>query len=89
MHSTVESPAPSVHSCLWLFDVGQVLETLDNEGLTNHTLVYFTSDHGAFIEGRIGDTPLGGSNGIYKGGKRPVFQYEIVWTSPLQAVLLA
>nr|XP_008542639.1 PREDICTED: arylsulfatase H-like isoform X1 [Equus przewalskii] len=49
--------------------VGQVLKTLDNEGLTNHTLVYFTSDHGAFIEGRIGDTPLGGSNGIYKGGK--------------------
>nr|XP_058146896.1 arylsulfatase D-like isoform X2 [Dasypus novemcinctus] len=49
--------------------VGQVLETLDKEGLTNDTLVYFASDHGGFLEVHIEDTPLGGWNGIYKGGK--------------------
>lgn len=49
--------------------VGQILETLDTEGLTNSTLVYFTSDHGGSLEARFGNNQYGGWNGIYKGGK--------------------
>lgn len=50
--------------------VGQVLATLDELGLANNTLVYFTSDHGAHVEelGPNGERH-GGSNGIYRGGK--------------------
>ncbi|XP_012662624.1 steryl-sulfatase [Otolemur garnettii] len=52
------------------WSVGQVLNILDELGLTNNTLVYFTSDHGAHVEevNMKGDVH-GGSNGIYKGGK--------------------
>nr|KAF6491747.1 hypothetical protein HJG59_001051 [Molossus molossus] len=49
--------------------VGQILDTLDTEGLTNSTLVYFTSDHGGSLEARQGNHQYGGWNGIYKGGK--------------------
>ncbi|XP_062939829.1 arylsulfatase D-like [Cynocephalus volans] len=49
--------------------VGKILETLDQEGLTNNTLVYFASDHGAVLGFRIEGVTLGGWNGIYKGGK--------------------
>lgn len=50
--------------------VGQVLDALDELGLTNNTLVYFTSDQGAHVEevGTKGEIH-GGSNGMYKGGK--------------------
>lgn len=46
---------------------GRILETLDQERLTNHTLVYFTSDNGGRLEVQEGEVQLGGSNGIYKG----------------------
>ncbi|XP_012314215.1 arylsulfatase L isoform X1 [Aotus nancymaae] len=49
--------------------VGQILDALDMEGLTNSTLVYFTSDHGGSLENQFGNTQYGGWNGIYKGGK--------------------
>ncbi|XP_047703320.1 arylsulfatase L isoform X2 [Prionailurus viverrinus] len=49
--------------------VGKILDTLDTEGLTNSTLVYFTSDHGGSLESRLRNNQYGGSNGIYKGGK--------------------
>ncbi|KAB0393174.1 hypothetical protein E2I00_016056, partial [Balaenoptera physalus] len=49
--------------------VGQILDTLDTEGLTNSTLVYFTSDHGGSLEAQFGNNQYGGWNGIYKGGK--------------------
>ncbi|XP_036788471.2 arylsulfatase L isoform X1 [Manis pentadactyla] len=49
--------------------VGQILDTLDMEGLTNSTLVYFTSDHGGSLEAQMGNNQYGGWNGIYKGGK--------------------
>lgn len=45
--------------------VGQILESLEANGLTENTLVYFTSDHGAHID--IGSQ--GGSNQPFKGGK--------------------
>ncbi|XP_032123683.1 arylsulfatase E isoform X1 [Sapajus apella] len=49
--------------------VGQILDALDVEGLTNSTLVYFTSDHGGSLENQLGNTQYGGWNGLYKGGK--------------------
>uniref|UniRef100_A0A2K6FQE5 Arylsulfatase L n=1 Tax=Propithecus coquereli TaxID=379532 RepID=A0A2K6FQE5_PROCO len=49
--------------------VGQILDTLDKEGLTNNTLVYFTSDNGGSLESQHGNHQYGGWNGIYKGGK--------------------
>uniref|UniRef100_A0A9L0J494 Arylsulfatase L n=1 Tax=Equus asinus TaxID=9793 RepID=A0A9L0J494_EQUAS len=49
--------------------IGQILDTLDVEGLTNNTLVYFTSDHGGSLEAQLGNNQYGGWNGIYKGGK--------------------
>ncbi|XP_071069036.1 arylsulfatase L-like isoform X2 [Dasypus novemcinctus] len=49
--------------------VGHILNTLDKEGLSNSTLVYFTSDHGGSLESQLGDNQYGGWNGIYKGSK--------------------
>ena len=53
----------SLKSCF--LKVGQILDTLDRLNLSEKTLVYFTSDHGAHIDlGR-----KGGSNVPFKGGK--------------------
>ncbi|KAM8753176.1 steryl-sulfatase [Rhynchonycteris naso] len=50
--------------------VGQILNVLEELGLTNSTLVYFTSDQGAHVEEVTAKGERhGGSNGIYKGGK--------------------
>lgn len=49
--------------------VGEILDTIDKEGLVNNTLTYFTSDHGAYLEGLEGSPRLEGFNGIYRGGK--------------------
>ncbi|XP_011543823.1 arylsulfatase L isoform X5 [Homo sapiens] len=49
--------------------IGRILDTLDVEGLSNSTLIYFTSDHGGSLENQLGNTQYGGWNGIYKGGK--------------------
>lgn len=49
--------------------VGQILDSIDQEGLINNTLTYFASDHGAYLEGMAGSPHLKGSNGIYRGGK--------------------
>ncbi|XP_073918920.1 steryl-sulfatase isoform X3 [Castor canadensis] len=52
------------------WSVGQILNVLDELGLANDTLVYFTSDHGAHVEEVTTKGEIqGGSNGIYKGGK--------------------
>uniref|UniRef100_A0AAA9SH45 Arylsulfatase L n=1 Tax=Bos taurus TaxID=9913 RepID=A0AAA9SH45_BOVIN len=59
--------------------VGQILETLDTEGLTNSTLVYFTSDHGGSLEARFGNNQYGGWNGIYKGGA----VWKVHFTTPI------
>ncbi|XP_054107184.1 arylsulfatase L isoform X3 [Callithrix jacchus] len=49
--------------------VGQILDALDTEGLTNSTLIYFASDHGGSLENQFANSQYGGWNGIYKGGK--------------------
>ncbi|XP_057351285.1 steryl-sulfatase-like isoform X6 [Manis pentadactyla] len=52
------------------WSIGQILNVLDELRLTNNTLVYFTSDHGAHVEEVNSKGEVhGGSNGIYKGGK--------------------
>ncbi|NWQ76751.1 ARSD Arylsulfatase, partial [Columbina picui] len=49
--------------------VGKILNSLDKQGLKNHTFTYFASDHGGHLEAQDGSAQLGGYNGIYKGGK--------------------
>uniref|UniRef100_A0A4X2L4J2 Arylsulfatase F n=2 Tax=Vombatus ursinus TaxID=29139 RepID=A0A4X2L4J2_VOMUR len=51
------------------FLVGKILDSIDANGLTNNTIVYFTSDHGGHLEAMRGRVHVGGYNGIYKGGK--------------------
>lgn len=65
-----------------LFFAGQILDTLDTEGLTNSTLVYFTSDHGGSLEAQFGNNQYGGWNGIYKG-KGETFPDPCVLSSSL------
>ncbi|KAH0503687.1 Arylsulfatase H [Microtus ochrogaster] len=48
--------------------VGKVLAALDQERLTNQTLVYFTSDNGGHLEAEEGGVRAGGWNGVYRGG---------------------
>lgn len=49
---------------------GQILEVLEHEGLTDSTLVHFTSDNGAWLEAQAGGEQLGGSNGVFRGERR-------------------
>ncbi|XP_064339597.1 arylsulfatase D-like isoform X1 [Camelus dromedarius] len=51
----------------WL--VGEILNAVEEHGLKNKTLTYFTSDHGGHLEARDEHSQLGGWNGIYRGGK--------------------
>ncbi|XP_073472488.1 arylsulfatase D-like [Aquarana catesbeiana] len=51
------------------FMIGEILEAIDKEGIVNNTFTYFTSDHGAHLEGMEGSPHLKGHNGIYRGGK--------------------
>lgn len=79
-----------------IFFTGQILDTLDMEGLTNSTLVYFTSDHGGSLEAQLRNNQYGGWNGIYKGREMmgflfmvsiPTLQFPTLpmeWGHPLQ-----
>ncbi|KAJ8350683.1 hypothetical protein SKAU_G00258130 [Synaphobranchus kaupii] len=52
------------------WSVGKLMETLDSLGLSENTLVYLTSDHGAHLEEiSIHGEVHGGWNGIYRAGK--------------------
>nr|KAF6394759.1 steroid sulfatase [Rousettus aegyptiacus] len=52
------------------WSVGQIMRVLQDVGVANNTLVYFTSDQGAHVEEVSATGEIhGGSNGIYKGGK--------------------
>ncbi|XP_078452012.1 steryl-sulfatase-like [Lampetra fluviatilis] len=58
----------NVHEMDWA--VGEVVNHLEKLGLSDNTLVYFTSDQGGHLE-EISDSGdvEGGWNGIYRGGK--------------------
>ncbi|KAG7159688.1 arylsulfatase D-like [Homarus americanus] len=49
--------------------VGRILNALTEHGLDQHTLIYFTSDHGGHLEARENGERVGGYNGRFKGGK--------------------
>ena len=52
------------------WSVGEIVSTLEEENILENTFVYFTSDHGAFLEIVLpSGEHLGGSNGFYKGGR--------------------
>lgn len=53
--------------------VGEVLEKLDALGLSEKTLVLFSSDNGPHMEGGA-DPDYFNSNGIYKGFKRDLYE---------------
>ncbi|KAF4108666.1 arylsulfatase D [Onychostoma macrolepis] len=53
----------NVEEADWM--IGRMVETIERHGLSEKTLMYFTSDHGGHIE----EGPKGGWNGIYRGGK--------------------
>lgn len=49
---------------------GRMTETVDRLGLANNTMMYFTSDHGGYIEDADERGQKGGWNGIYKGNNQ-------------------
>ncbi|RXM99865.1 Arylsulfatase F [Acipenser ruthenus] len=49
--------------------VGRITNVVERLGLSNKTMVYFTSDHGGHLEDSDSRGQKGGWNGIYKGGK--------------------
>ena len=60
-----------MHEIDW--STGRILEALEKSGLTNDTLVIFTSDNGPHIEG--GHLPdFFDSNGPYRGYKRDLYE---------------
>jgi len=65
------------------FEVGRILETLDRLGLSENTLILFSSDNGGVIVSgdRLNTTPQGlaqkmgfSANGPLRGGKHSVFE---------------
>ncbi|XP_039698384.1 arylsulfatase D-like isoform X3 [Pteropus medius] len=47
--------------------VGEILRAVEENGLRNRTLVYFTSDHGGCFDSTDSEGQLGGWNGVYRG----------------------
>ncbi|MEX0685119.1 MAG: arylsulfatase [Balneolales bacterium] len=53
--------------------VGEILDKLDEEGLSDNTIVIFTSDNGSYSEGGYHYTMLN-SNANLRGGKRDLYE---------------
>ncbi|KAL2081695.1 hypothetical protein ACEWY4_023548 [Coilia grayii] len=49
--------------------IGRMVNAIERLNLSDRTLMYFTSDHGGFIEDSDARGQKGGWNGIYRGGK--------------------
>ncbi|XP_023380831.1 arylsulfatase D-like [Pteropus vampyrus] len=49
--------------------VGEILRAVEDNGLRNRTLVYFTSDHGGCFESTDSEGQLGGWNGVYRASE--------------------
>ena len=67
--------APHVESMLEAFDdsVGRVMETLDDLGLTEQTLVVVTSDNGGYLNYGEAFQNIS-SNGVFRGQKTEVYE---------------
>uniref|UniRef100_A0A8C6AC27 Steryl-sulfatase n=2 Tax=Marmota marmota marmota TaxID=9994 RepID=A0A8C6AC27_MARMA len=65
-HSKFGLYGDNVEEMDWM--VGKILEALEQERLSNRTLVHFTSDNGGRLEALDGAARLGGWNGVYQGG---------------------
>ncbi|XP_012662600.1 arylsulfatase H [Otolemur garnettii] len=63
-HSKYGLYGDNVEEMDWM--VGKILDALDQNHATNRTLVYFTSDNGAWLESWAGVAQAGGWNGVYK-----------------------
>jgi hypothetical protein len=51
------------------WSVGEIIASLERENLLDNTFVYFTSDHGPFLEEVVDSGEYcGGSTGLYRGG---------------------
>jgi arylsulfatase A len=55
------------------YTVGQVMQTLDETGTTNNTLIVFTSDNGPTFAGGV-DTKFFNSSGGLRGGKMDLYE---------------
>jgi arylsulfatase A len=56
-------------------NIGRLLDAIDAQGLANHTLVVFTSDHGATFEsGNQGTSDFHDSNRPFRGQKRTLWE---------------
>ena len=70
--------------------VGEIVKKIDALGIGENTLIIFTSDNGPMQE-RIGFTRFFDSNGIYRGGKRDLYEGGIRipliarWTNQIAA----
>jgi len=53
-------------------DVGRIMELLEELGLSDHTVVFFTSDNGSLPDREY--TRFFDSNGPFKGGKRDLYE---------------
>jgi len=74
-YGSVERPRASFASMVTRLDlyVGQVVEKVEELGLTDKTLIIFTSDNGPHIEGGA-DPRFFDSNGLLTGYKRDLFE---------------
>ena len=51
------------------WSVGEIVASLNEENLSENTMVYFTSDHGPHLEGTVDSGEYcGGWRGLYTGG---------------------
>ena len=52
------------------WSVGEIISTLEEEKILDSTFVYFTSDHGPYLEEKLPSGEYcGGWKGMYRGGK--------------------
>ena len=74
-YGTAERPHATFAAMVTLLDrhVGEILDRLDSLGLTDNTLVIFTSDNGPHVEGGA-DPDFFDSNGPYRGYKRDLYE---------------
>lgn len=51
------------------WSVGEIVSSLERENILDNTFIYFTSDHGPFLEEVVNSGEYcGGSTGLYRGG---------------------